>query len=102
MNINKKSRVSRKSKPLVVSGTGETTTAGTDTLGESLVVSSVAEYVAVVLAIAHKPKLREQHAEQLILRRQRLFSDDLRHRATEDWAIFFRNVTGRSIEIKRN
>ena len=69
--------------------------------GRYLVVNSINEYVTAALSICHKPKLREQHSAEIMKRKSRLYSTEVRRQAAEDWIIFFNTVVkGKNLQMK--
>ncbi len=60
--------------------------------GERLVVSSVNEYVSAALSLAHQPRLRERHSAEIMQRKHRLYSSEVRQQAAEDWIQLFNAI----------
>ena len=67
--------------------------------GKYLVVESVSEYIATALAIAHQPKVREMHSQEIISRRGLLASPEVLRQAAADWFGLMTAAVGNSSRL---
>lgn len=80
-----------------------TKAANLDTSGQYLIANSVNEYITTALSICHKPKLREQHAAEIMRRKYRLYSNELLIQAAEDWSQFMNKiVVGKKVTVENS
>ena len=67
--------------------------------GKYLVVESVSEYIATALAIAHQPKVREMHSQEILSRRGLLASPEVLRQAAADWFGLMTAAVGNSSRL---
>jgi predicted O-linked N-acetylglucosamine transferase (SPINDLY family) len=65
----------------------------------SLVVHSAAEYAALAMSLAHKPKLRQQHTDAILERVGVLYNCE---NVTQDWVKFVTETANPAVMSRRS